>query len=145
MIEREADDGTKNFGVGRPSSDSAGRILVVDDDDDVRNLLAAILRRSGYDVASAADGEAGWTALSTGNFDLLITDHKMPKLCGLELLQRVRASDLGLPVIMLSGNLPIPEQEFSDWFSPAVAMQKPFMIDQLLEKVRSFSDAATAA
>jgi len=144
-VERAADDGNENYGGGQTRSESALRILVVEDDDDVRNLLAAILRRSGYDVACAADGEAGWTALNAGNFDLLITDHEMPRLCGLELLQRVRAAALGLPVIMISGNLPITEREFSDAFSPAAAMHKPFMASQILAEVRSFSDAATAA
>jgi len=144
-VECAADDGRENYGDDHTPSESAVRILVVDDDDDVLNLLATILRRSGYDVACAADGEAGWTALNAGNFDLLITDHEMPRLCGLELLQRVRAAALGLPVIMISGNLPITEREFSDAFSPAAAMHKPFMASQILAEVRSFSDAATAA
>ena len=123
-------------GSGKPV-DAMVSILVVDDDTDIRNLVAAMLRRSGYEVACAADGEAGWTALSGGNFDLLITDHEMPRLCGLELLQRVRAAALALPVILLSGNLPIAEREFAGSFSPAAAMKKPFMPAQLMAKVRS--------
>lgn len=137
-----ADEGRETRGENRKPIESAGRILVVDDDIDIRNLVAAMLRRSGYEVTCAADGEAGWTALSGGNFDLVITDHEMPRLCGLELLQRVRAEARALPVILLSGNLPIAERELADSFSPAAAMKKPFLPAQLLAKVRSFLAAA---
>ena len=129
----------------KPVENSVLRILVVDDDADIRNLVAAMLRRSGYEVTCAADGEAAWTELSGGNFDLLITDHEMPRLSGLELVQRVRAAALALPIIMLSGNLPVAEREFAQSFSPAAAMRKPFLPGQLLAKVRSFPSTVIAA
>lgn len=140
-----ADEKREARGGNRQPIESAGRILVVDDDTDIRNLVAAMLRRAGYEVVCAADGEEGWTALSDGNFDFLITDHEMPRLCGLELVQRVRAADLTLPVILLSGNLPVAEREFAESFSPAAAMKKPFLPGQLLAKVRAVSSAAMSA
>src|SRR5689334_19643597 len=63
----------------------AHRILVVDDELGIRQVSAAVLGCSGYDVDTAEDGEAGWNALQTKNYDLLITDNNMPKLTGVEL------------------------------------------------------------
>jgi two-component system, chemotaxis family, sensor histidine kinase and response regulator WspE len=63
------------------------RILVVDDDISIRELSAAVLMPSGYQVDTAEDGAAGWEALHGNNYDLLITDHNMPRVSGVELVK----------------------------------------------------------
>jgi two-component system sensor histidine kinase and response regulator WspE len=83
---------------------SPQRILLVEDDAAVRRINARVLARSGYQVATAEDGDAGWEALHANHFDLLITDHSMPRLSGLQLVKKVRSARLALPVILVSGS-----------------------------------------
>jgi CheY-like chemotaxis protein len=64
------------------------RILVVDDDSDLRLLYAEVLARPGYHVDAAKDGAAGWEALQVNNYNLLITEHSLPKLTGVDLVKR---------------------------------------------------------
>jgi CheY-like chemotaxis protein len=66
------------------------RILVVEDNTDSRDILAKLLRMSGYEVASAPNGESGYTAALKHLPDLIITDINMPVMGGLELLKKVR-------------------------------------------------------
>jgi two-component system, chemotaxis family, sensor histidine kinase and response regulator WspE len=80
------------------------RILVVDDSVTVREEERKILEGHGYAVEVAVDGLDGWGALSLGSYDLVITDVDMPRLNGVELVQRIRASEklAKLPVIIVS-------------------------------------------
>lgn len=66
------------------------RILVVEDNTDSRDILAKLLRMSGYEVTSAPDGESGYSAALNQVPDLIITDINMPIMGGLELLKKVR-------------------------------------------------------
>ncbi len=132
-------------GTGDPASPApAGRILLVDDDSAIRGILTALLEDAGYRVRSAADGEAGWDALRAGRFDLLITDHEMPGLTGLELLRRVRADPLRLPAIMISGFMPWDEDDLEWLLQPGAAIAKPFSFGALLAKVRELMDGSPA-
>jgi len=80
---------------------SASRILVVDDDDDIRGLLRALLERAGHQVSDAPDGRAGLRELFAGSPDLVILDVAMPGLDGWATLERIReVSDV--PVLMLT-------------------------------------------
>jgi DNA-binding response OmpR family regulator len=77
------------------------RILVVDDDDDIRGLVGALLERAGHDVTEAPDGRAGLRELYAGSQDLVILDVSMPGLDGWATLERIReVSDV--PVLMLT-------------------------------------------
>ena len=67
-----------------------GRILVVEDNVDSRDILAKLLRMSGFEVVSASDGETGYAAALTQMPDLIITDINMPGMDGIELLRKVR-------------------------------------------------------
>ena len=116
----------------------AGRILIVDDDPGIRNLMARALRGAGYRISCAGDGEAGWDALCAEGFDLLITDHEMPRLTGLDLLRRVRAGSLHVPVILTSGRMPWNEKDLLQLLPPGKALEKPFMLGKLLASIRSF-------
>jgi DNA-binding response OmpR family regulator len=121
-------------------------ILVVDDDAEVRELLASILRLSGYQVSCAYDGEAAWEALCADCFDALITDHAMPRLTGLDLLRRVRAGRLNaLPVILISGEMPDEEENLLELVRPGLTMEKPFSFITLLTNVGGLLATATRA
>jgi len=125
------------------------RVLVADDDDGVRFMNAGMLTRSGYQVDSAADGEAAWQALNNESYDLLITDHNMPRLTGTELIKKMRAARITIPVILASGNPPNDEFNLCPWLRPAATLVKPYTVAKLLgtvtEVLRSSHDAPIAA
>ena len=112
------------------------RILVVEDDEAIRQFNAQVLLRSGYHVDAAEDGVAGWEALQAKNFDLLLTDHEMPRLTGLELVKKVRSARMTLPVILATGTLPVKELERHPWLHLAATLLKPFSPHELLETVQ---------
>ena len=112
----------------------SNRILVVDDDGDIRQVNADVLRRFGYQTETAAAG-AAWEALQANRYDLLITDNNMPKLSGVELVKKVRSARLTLPVILATRALPIEELERNPWLQPVATLVKPFLHRQLLATV----------
>jgi DNA-binding response OmpR family regulator len=114
----------------------ANRILVVDDDVGIREAVARMLRHSDYHVSCAADGEDGWDVLCTDKFDVLITDQDMPRLTGVGLIRRLRASPLSLPVILATGNIPWYERDLLDLLHPGMALEKPFSLADLLANIR---------
>ena len=83
-----------------PAATRAGRILVADDERSLRELLAIVLRREGYDVMLAENGKMALAALSRGAVDLLISDIKMPDMSGVEVLRSAKQIDPALPAIM---------------------------------------------
>jgi two-component system response regulator AtoC len=80
------------------------QILVVDDEANLRRVLAAQLSRDGYEVHTAPDGEAGLAVLREHHIDLVITDLRMPKMDGLELLRQALRTDPQLPVVILTAH-----------------------------------------
>jgi DNA-binding response OmpR family regulator len=82
---------------------AASRILVVDDDDDIRGLLRALLERAGHEVSEASDGRAGLRELYAGSPDLIILDVTMPGLDGWATLERIREVT-DVPVLMLTAH-----------------------------------------
>lgn len=119
------------------------RILLVDDDADVREVCARLLRRVGYVVESASDGEAGWKALQGQSFDLLITDFCMPRLTGVQLLARLRGAGSRLPVMLVSGTLPWEAVDAPPELRPVSTIAKPFSPIELLTEVRTILRAIT--
>jgi DNA-binding response OmpR family regulator len=82
---------------------AASRILIVDDDDDIRGLLRALLERAGHEVSEASDGRAGLRELYGGSPDLIILDVAMPGLDGWATLERIREVT-DVPVLMLTAH-----------------------------------------
>src|SRR5215211_3239563 len=82
-------------------SETAACVLVVDDDEDIRSLVAELLRRAGLSVEEAVDGRAGLRAFHQSSPDLVVLDVSMPGLDGWQTLERIR--DVSeVPVLMLT-------------------------------------------
>jgi len=79
------------------------KVLVVEDDPGVRAMLAQTLDRSGYDVQSAVDGSEALSKIRGNQFSLVITDVRLPKVNGLQLLDEIKQSTPQLPVIVITG------------------------------------------
>lgn len=94
--------------------DSAQRILVVEDEEDMGILLRRALERRGFRVNLAADGTEALAVLGSGPYDLLITDLLMPRMDGLRLAEAARRRWPHLPVILITG--------LGDWESYVRAM-----------------------
>jgi len=111
-------------------------ILVVDDDTAIRDTIAISLVRCGYRVDTARDGAAAWNALNEAGYHLLITDHKMPRLTGLELIQKLRSEAMTLPVILISGMMPTEEVKHHHRLDIDATLIKPFAMEELLHAVK---------
>ena len=106
-------------------------ILVVDDDPDVREILAETLLEFGYAVSQAASGDEALVKLqSSDNISMLITDMRMPGMSGLELAEKARSRRRDLRVILISG-----------YFMPQPVglrfLKKPFHMQELASAVRA--------
>ena len=119
---------------------SPTRILLVDDDRDFRELQKELLTAAGYEVESANDGMAGWEALRTNDYDLVITDNHMPRMTGLKMIENLHAAHITIPVIMATGNLPLEEFGRRPWLKPEATLQKPYTDGELLATVRNVLD-----
>lgn len=111
------------------------RILVVDDEPDIRNLNTELLLDSGYCVDAAEDGAVAWNILQTKNYNLLITDNEMPKVSGVELIKKIHDAKMTLPVIMVTATWPEDEFNQNPKLRPKAKLLKPYSIVDLLVAV----------
>jgi DNA-binding response OmpR family regulator len=107
--------------------------------------VAGVLRGAGYSAHCAEDGEAAWAVFCANHFDALITDHEMPRLTGLDLIRRVRAVPIKVPVILMSGRMPCDDENLSRLLPPGIALKKPFSIAELLIHLRGMLIPAALA
>lgn len=82
----------------------AGRILLVDDEEEILHLLTRRLTRKGYEVTTATDGSKALAAFQHGAFDVAILDFMMPGMNGLELAEQCRARHPDLRILMMTGS-----------------------------------------
>jgi DNA-binding NtrC family response regulator len=83
----------------------ASKILIVDDDDDFRGLLADVFTQAGYIVTAVNNPHLAISTFSQNGFDAVVTDHNMPEMTGEELIKRIRAQEPNIPIILVSGYL----------------------------------------
>lgn len=118
------------------------RILLVDDDPDVLRILCAALQMFNYQVDVAGDGAAAWDALCVRSHDIVVTDHMMPKLTGLDLIRKLRRAGRDVPCILISGDLPDLEPDMDLPLQPIRAVEKPVRLEHLISMVRSLLAAS---
>jgi len=88
---------------GTPESTSSAHILLVNSNKSGLAARKAILEEVGHRVTAATNGEDAWEQLSKAKFDLIVTEFKMGKMSGVELIRKMRGMEPAIPVIMLSG------------------------------------------
>ena len=124
--------------------DSSPTILLVDDEDSVRKVLAFPLERDGYLVVQAADGEEALARFAAQPIDLVVLDIMLPKLDGLEVCKRLRATS-SVPIIMLSARAEEVDRILGLEFGADDYVTKPFSPRELVSRVRSVLRRAGAA
>jgi len=107
------------------------RILVVEDEPDVRFLIRLVFETAGYEVIEASDGAAALTAVRGGRPDLVVTDVMMPVMGGIELMRHLRADPVtsSIPIMVVSGNCELAVDADK-------ALEKPFKKQDLLTTAR---------
>jgi len=114
-------------------------ILIVDDDQAVRDALRRALTLQGYDVELAADGEEGLLRLRShpNAVDLLIVDVLMPRLDGLEMTRRLRSDGSAVPILMLTARDQVADRVAGLEAGADDYLVKPFALEELVARVRA--------
>ena len=111
------------------------KIMVVDDEAGIRDLLFDVLSGEGFYVSLAKDGEDSLRQMRKNNYDLIITDINMPRVDGLELLKRMKRAGRKEKVIIMSGNTYDLKRNRTDILKAVTQLDKPFHVNQFLEAV----------
>jgi CheY-like chemotaxis protein len=116
------------------SPEPAGTVLLIDDDHDLRSVLAGALATLGYAVEEASDGASALRALDSFRPDVVVVDFAMPGLNGAEVAKKARDRWPGLPVVLASGYADTAAIEAAIGTETKL-LRKPFRVDELLEAV----------
>ena len=114
------------------------RILIIDDEDELRSMLRRMLEQAGHEVTEAVNGAEGIKLYERDQPDLIITDIIMPEKEGVETIIALRQADPNLPIIAISGGGRLEATDFLTMAKKLGArhtLSKPFRRDQLLEAV----------
>ncbi len=120
----------------------AQRILVVEDEPDIRQLDSEVLRESGYQVDTIENGVAALHTLNTDHYDLVIIEEEMAMMPGLELVKAMRAEEIMVPVILVLGTMPKAELKTNPWPQIQATLLKPYTIAELFRTVKEVLLAA---
>src|SRR5262245_4310045 len=113
------------------------RILLVEDEEEIADFVVRGLREEGFVVDRAADGDAGWHAIRTGRWDVVLLDWSLPGPDGLELLRRLRRADRATPVLFLTARDTVDERVRGLDAGADDYLCKPFAFEELLARVRA--------
>lgn len=117
-------------------SDVQKRILIVDDDDEIRDLLEFDVRSSGYFVDTAKDGLEGLNKALNNTYDLILLDVMMPKMNGFDVCKNIRQAKLSIPILMLTAKGTIEDKTEGFDCGADDYLVKPFDIQEVLLRIR---------
>ena len=120
-----------------PSDSPRPRVLIVDDQDEVRVAIASLLSRRGCDVVTADSGPSALARIRAEYFDVLLCDVRMPGMSGLELLSEALLLDRDLPVLMLTGADDMATARDALARGAMDYLRKPVELDELESAIRS--------
>ncbi|MCK1321930.1 MULTISPECIES: response regulator [Bradyrhizobium] len=121
------------------------RVLIIDDQKDVRAMVAIVLRVNRYEVVEADSGAAGVKAFTEVGFDAAIVDIFLGDTSGVEVITTLRELAPSLPVVAVSGMTALDFMEQSPHLASVVCLQKPFRPNDLLEALRKAQGAVDGA
>ena len=128
-----------------PIAEEKQRILAIDDNADIRELIAFILRRENYEVTTASNGMAGLEMIKSAKPDLIILDVVMPEFSGYDVLNAVRSDKSSkvrdIPVLMITSKSSTDDIDQALELGATAYIVKPFRPAKLVTKVKSLLDA----
>ena len=117
------------------------KVLLVEDEDVLREAVAGILEVKAYDYLAVSDGQYAWEALPTYQPDLIITDIKMPRMTGLELLEKVQNSEFAtIPAIVMSAYALKEYMTQAETLNVFAYLTKPFSLIEMVNTIESIFD-----
>lgn len=121
------------------------RILLAEDERSMSRALVAILTKNNYSVDAVYDGEEAVSYIMTGDYDCVVLDVMMPKLDGFEVLKKIRAGGLTVPVLMLTARSLVDDKVEGLDLGANDYLTKPFDTKELLARIRAITRSATSA
>ena len=121
------------------------RILFVEDEEKVAQMVTQLLREEGYAVETVGDGRSGFARALDGSFDLLIIDWMLPERSGIQIVRGLRAAEIGVPVLMLTAREQIEDRVEGLDAGADDYLTKPFALPELLARVRALTRRPLAA
>lgn len=118
------------------------RALIIDDQKDVRAMVAIVLRVNHYDVVEAESGAAGLKAFGEGAFDAAIVDIFLADTSGVDVMAAIRDRVPGFPIVAVSGMTALDFMREAPDLAGVVCLQKPFRPNDLLQALRKAQAAA---
>ncbi len=120
------------------------KILVIDDDDLVRGMVCNALKKAGFDVIEASNGNEGVAKAQSEDPDVVVTDILMPDKEGIETILEIKATKAKIKIVAISGGGSSKNMTFLDMAKKAGAekvLSKPFTLSVLLEAISSLTDS----
>ena len=117
-------------------SENQKRILIVDDDDEIRDLLEFDISQSGYFVDTASDGMEGLNKALNNAYDLILLDVMMPKMNGFDVCKNIRQAKLAIPILMLTAKGTIDDKTEGFDCGADDYLVKPFDIQEVLLRIK---------
>jgi DNA-binding response OmpR family regulator len=126
------------------SDQSGARIVIADDDDDIRRLVAFTLARRGHTIIEGSDGEVALSLIAEHHPDLIVLDVMMPGMTGIDVTRQVRVNEAtaGTPILLVSAMGQHSEIETGLQAGASDYLVKPFKPKELAEKVQAMLDTA---
>ncbi|MCE9558466.1 MAG: response regulator transcription factor [Armatimonadetes bacterium] len=120
------------------------RILIVEDDPDIAEGVSIALRRAGYQIDWAEDGEAGERQAFMHSYGVILLDLMLPKKDGSEVCKALRRADISTPILMMTARDRVSDRVMGLDAGADDYLVKPFAIDELLARVRALSRRESA-
>lgn len=115
------------------------KLLIVEDEIELANALAKLLRKNNYSVETAKDGEEALLRFELENYDAIILDIMMPKINGIEVLKTIRKTNTNIPIIMLTAKAEVEDKVLGLDSGANDYLEKPFDTRELLARLRSIT------
>ena len=115
------------------------RLLIIEDEERMAQMLARVLREEGYVAETATDGRSGLSRALDDTFDLLIVDWMLPERSGVQIVRGLRAADIHIPVLMLTARGQVEDRVEGLDAGADDYLPKPFALPELLARVRALT------
>jgi EAL domain-containing protein (putative c-di-GMP-specific phosphodiesterase class I)/CheY-like chemotaxis protein len=132
-------DDARDTGIPPRAAASQKSVLIVDDDEALARVLGKVLAAAGYEVSTAHDGTVAVEQIVRRTFDVIVSDIELPGMTGIDLLRVVRAYDLDVPLILMTGAPTVATAVEAVALGALQYLQKPFPNDVLLKAVEQAS------